>query len=276
MKVQKLLAGMVVGLVTGLLFSPVLFAAPSASYWSYWDAADERNYRSVDHSKWDSILNRYVVTQHASGINRFRYGDVSRADRKRLRSYIDATANIDPRRYRKLEQKAYWMNLYNALVVDLVLEHYPVKSIQDIDGKGFSKGPWNTRVITVAGKELSLNDIEHRILRPIWKDHKIHFGLACASLGCPNLQAQAFTAQNHAKLLKQTGREFVNHERGVSLSKGRLEASSIFDWYQKDFAKNQKSLLKVFAHYSDDRQALYLLGFNGSIKFRHDWALNSP
>lgn len=272
MKTQRIL----IGLVLGLLFSPALLAAPAAKYWSYWDTSDERNYRTVDHKAWDKLLKTYVVTGHASGINRFRYADVSRKDRKHLESYLKSMAAVDPRQYRKLGQKAYWMNLYNALVVDLVLENYPIKSVQDIDGKGFSKGPWETKVVTVAGEKLSLNDIEHRILRPIWKDHKIHFGLACASLGCPNLQAQAFTAQNHAKLLKQTGREFVNHDRGVSLSKGKLEASSIFDWYQKDFAKSEKSLLKVFAHYSDDRQALYLLGFSGRINFRHDWALNAP
>ncbi|MEH6637871.1 MAG: DUF547 domain-containing protein [Porticoccaceae bacterium] len=272
MTVQKSL----IGLVLGLLLSPALLAAPSAEYWRYWDTSSEGNYRTIDHSAWSSILSRYVVTQHTSGINRFRYGDVSKDDRKRLQSYIDAMAAVDPRTYRKLEQKAYWMNFYNALVVNLVVQHYPIKSVQDIKGKGFSKGPWDTPLVTVAQQELSLNDIEHRILRPIWKDHKIHFGLACASLGCPSLQAQAFTAQNHAKLLKKTGQEFVNHDRGVSLSKGKLEASSIFDWYQKDFAKSEKSLLKVFAHYSDDRQALYLLGFSGDIKFRHDWALNGP
>lgn len=275
MEYKKILLKTTLGLLACLLISPVL-AMPSASYWSFWDSSNEGSYRSIDHSTWDRILKRYVVTQHVSGINRFRYGDVSKADRKALQSYIDTTAGIDPREYRKQEQKVYWMNLYNALVVDLVLDHYPVSSIQQIGGKGRNTGPWDNKLIEVARQELSLNDIEHRILRPIWKDHKIHFGLACASLGCPNLQAQAFTAQNYAALLKRTGRDFINHERGVSLSKGKLEASSIFDWYQRDFAKNQKSLLKVFAHYSDDRQALYLLGFNGRIKFRHDWALNSP
>ena len=267
---------LVIGFILSMLLSPVLLAAPSAQYWAYWDSSNEGSYRSINHSEWDSILSRYVVTQHASGINRFRYGDVSKADRKRLQSYLAAMASVDPRQYRKLEQKAYWMNLYNALTVNLVIEHYPIKSVQDIKGRGFSKGPWNTSLVTIARQELSLNDIEHRILRPIWKDHKILFGLACASLGCPNLQTQAFTAENHGRLLKQTGRDFVNHQRGVSLSKGKLEASSIFDWYQADFAKSEKSLLKVFAHYSDDRQALYLLGFSGNIKFHHDWTLNAP
>ncbi len=259
------------------LFAVSVFAGvgPKPEYWSFWDRAAENNFGHIDQSDWNSILKTYVVTQHSSGINRFRYADVSKEDRKRLSAYIRSVTKIDPREYRRDEQKAYWLNLYNALAVQLVLDHYPVDSIQNIGGKG-SAGPWGEKLVTVADEKLSMNDIEHRILRPIWQDHKIHFGLACASLGCPSLLPEAFTAANVNDLLRGAGRDFINSRRGVLLENGKLKASQMFSWYQEDFAKSETSLLKVFAHYADDRQALYLLGFSGKIDYGYDWRLNAP
>ncbi len=253
----------------------VSVAVPAIDYWPIWNQSNEASQRSIDHSRLDAILRIYVISTHASGINRFRYDDVSRKHRKQLTRYIKKTTAIDPRNYKRAEQKAYWLNLYNALTLDLILDNYPVDSIEHIPGPG-AKGPWDKKVTSVAGQKISLNDIEHRILRPIWQDHKIHFGLACGGLGCPNLQPKAFTAANNRNLLKKSGREFVNHPRGVLLKNGELHASKLFDWYKDDFAKNDKSLLKVFARYAEDRKALYLLGFKGKIRYTHDWHINAP
>jgi uncharacterized protein DUF547 len=259
-------------LITGVAVN----AAPNSDYWAFWDKSNDTNYSQIDHSDLSFILGTYVVTDHPSGINRFRYGMVSKGHKKRLKQYIASQQKIDPRDYSRAEQKIYWLNLYNALTINLVLENYPIDSIRDISVKSRSKGPWDAPLVKVARKKLSLNDIEHRILRPIWNDFKIHFGLVCASLGCPNIQATAFTVANSKKLLKQSGREFVNHRRGLQLEKGKLQVSSLFDWYKSDFAPDQKTLLKIFAHYADDRKALYLLGFNGDISYNYDWRLNSP
>ena len=250
-------------------------AVPSVSYWALWDESDNGNPSTIDHAELSLILNTYVVTDHPSGINRFRYGSVSKDHKQRLEHYIAGLEKIDPRRYSRDEQKVYWMNLYNALTINMVLDNYPVASIRDISG-GHGKDPWDKKLTQVVGEELSLNDIEHRILRPIWKDFKIHFGLVCASLGCPNIQPTDFTVANHRSLLKEAGREFVNHSRGLQLEKNKLRVSSLFDWYEKDFAPDRKTLLKIFAHYADDRKALYLLGFNGDISYNYDWRINSP
>ncbi len=250
-------------------------ATPRSAYWAYWDK-DSANHKTIDHSELSFILRTYVVTDHPSEINRFRYGTVSKGHKKRLREYISAQQKIDPRDYSRDEQKVYWLNLYNALTINLVIDHYPINSIRDIAIGSRGRGPWDHPLVKVAGKRLSLNDIEHRILRPIWKDFKIHFGLVCASLGCPNIQPAAFTVANSKKLLKQSGRQFVNHHRGLQLEKGNLQVSSLFDWYESDFAADQKTLLKIFAHYADDRKALYLLGFSGDISYNYDWRLNSP
>ncbi len=259
-----------------LLFASQLqAAAPKSEYWGFWDSSNERNYKSIKHDDWNHILKTYLVTNHPSGIYRFRYGEVSKDDGRRLDSYIAKMSRIDPRGYNRAEQKAYWMNLYNALVVQLVVKNYPVKSINEIGGL-FQRGPWDKKLATVAGQPLSLNDIEHRILRPIWKDHKIHFGLHCAGVSCPNLQPVAFTGSNVHSMLKQAGRDYINHPRGVELKKGQMTASSMFDWYGDDFADSEKAMMKVFAHYANDRLALYLLGFKGKINYQYDWRLNAP
>jgi hypothetical protein len=265
-----------IAIVVILLFSATAFAAPKADYWQYWDKSREDNSSTVNHSELDYILRTYVVTGHPSGINRFRYGMVSRGHKKRLEDYIASTAEIDPRNYSKQEQLVYWLNLYNALTINLVLDNYPVDSIKNIKTGRAGIEPWDMKLVKVANTRLTLNDIEHRILRPIWQDHRIHFGLVCASLGCPNIQPAAFTSVNSRKLLSAAGREFVRHHRGLHLQNGKLQLSRIFDWYEGDFAANRKTLLKVFAHYAEDRTALYLLGFKGEFSYNYDWRINAP
>jgi hypothetical protein len=256
-----------------LIFATQVQAAPKSEYWGFWDRSNENSRKQINHSHWSAILGRYLVTDHQSGINRFRYGEVSKSDRKKLDRYIASLSKTDPRKYNRSEQKAYWLNLYNALTVQLVVKHYPIESITDIGGP-FSKGPWKKALVEVEGHKLSLNDIEHRILRPIWNDHKVHFGLNCASVSCPNLQPVAFTGTNVRAMLKKAGKEYINHPRGLHLKKGEMKVSSLFDWYRDDFAKDKKSMLKFFAHYADDRLALYLLGFKGKIRYDYDWSLN--
>ncbi len=162
-------------------------AAPKAELWPMWEQSDESNTAEIDHSAWQSFLDRYLDTQSGDGVYLVRYGAVSATDRQTLDTYITDLQASDPRYYSKAEQKAYWINLYNAATVQLVLNHPTKKSILRM-GDGFFKiGPWNEPLLTVAGEEVTLNDIEHRILRPIWQDHRIHFAVNCASLGCPNL-----------------------------------------------------------------------------------------
>lgn len=177
-------------------------------------------------------------------------------------------AAIDPRHYPRTEQKAYWLNLYNALTIQQLLRVYPVQSLPGPRIKG-------KKLLRVAGVKLSLNDIENRIVRPIWQDPKLLFGLSCASLGCPHIQHRAFTAENSEALLIKSVTEFVNHPRGLQVSRQQLKASALFDWYAADFGSD-KRLLRFLAHYADDQKALYLLGFQGEIGYQYDDRINAP
>jgi len=167
---------LVTALIISLLTVSIAQAAPKAELWPRWRAHDPGSTQTIDHVAWDRFLKKYVVSPHPSGINRVRYDAVTPEDRKLLKSYLQHLQRVPISSFNKAEQKAYWINLYNALTVDLVLSHYPVKSILDINiSPGiFSRGPWGAKLLTIEGEKLSLDDIEHRILRPIWKDNRVH------------------------------------------------------------------------------------------------------
>ena len=264
----------------GLLLTTAAAAklfVPDLEPWDEWVAADTTSKVTIDHSLWQQTLNLYVITETEDGINRFDYAAVTTADRSRLQSYIDALVALDPRDYNRQQQRPYWINLYNALTVSVVLDNYPVKSIRRIHGGILGAGPWNRKIITLAGIDLSLNDIEHRILRPLWRDPRIHFAVNCASLGCPNLAAEAYTAANTEALLLQGSRDYINHPRGASFDdKGVLTLSSIFNWYDTDFGATQQERLQYLAGFAEPQLAAQLLGYDGKIKYTYNWALNQP
>ena len=135
--------------------------------------------------------------------------------------------------YSRREQKAFWINLYNALTVRLVAESYSVGSIRDI------ASPFDTKVVEVEGQPLSLNDIEHRILRPIWSDARIHYAVNCAAIGCPNLLPVAFTGPNTGQLLELAAHGYINHRRGARIEDGGLIVSKIYGWFTEDFGSSE-------------------------------------
>ena len=256
---------------------PVAVAQEHAEFWS---ARDDANAATIDHSAWQAVLDAHLRTDHPSGIHRFDYAalQANAAHRQRLDKYLAALQAIDPRAYAAAEQKAYWFNLYNALTVRLVTASYPVKSIRDLGEAWLSIGPWDDAAAVVAGRELTLNDIEHEILRPIWQDARIHYGVNCASLGCPNLLPAAFTAANTERLLEEAAKEYVNHPRGVRWADdGRsVVVSGVYDWYQEDFGGDEAGVLRHLARYAEADLAERLRAFRGDIDYSYDWALNAP
>lgn len=265
-----------IGFFLSVFLSCAVSAAPKADLWALWQASNESSTEVVDHGAWQQILDRYLDAKHASGVNRFDYAAVTADDKTALDSYIRQLQSIDPRRLRRDEQQAYWINLYNAHTVQVVLAAYPVKSILKVDGGIFSRGPWNKKRLNIAGQAVSLNDIEHRILRPIWKDPRIHFAVNCASIGCPNLLASVFTAANAEGLLTQAAQEYLSHSRGLNFNGNTLRLSKIFDWYRLDFAMSERDLLKALLPYLPVETAKKLKGFNGDIEYHYDWSLNGP
>ncbi len=249
--------------------------APKSELWERWMAHSPSAIATIDHSEWDAFLAANLVS-NADGVNRIAYAKVSEFDRRRLDDYLSALSAVRIGDFSRDEQRSYWINLYNALTVDVVLDHYPVDSIRDISiSPGFfSVGPWGKKLIRVDGEELSLDDIEHRILRPIWKDPRIHYAVNCAALGCPKLMREAFTASNTEELLDRGAKDYINSEYGAYVdSDTRLFASSLYDWYQQDFGGDEAGVIDHLRLYAGPELATKLEGITDVYDFDYDWTL---
>lgn len=261
-------------LLSVFLLSPYhAFAVPDKDLWVYWDTEDTASEQMVDHRLWQAFLDKYVKYSDRDGMFMVEYGRVKKADKDSLRKYLNTLAVIDPRSLRKDEQLAYWINLYNALTVDLILKYYPVKSITRL-GKGwFRVGPWRDNLLNINGKYISLHDIEHRILRPVWDRAEIHYALNCASIGCPDLSPKIYTATDIDDQLKLAAKRFINQNKGVNFVGGRMILSKIFQWYEEDFGGKKGVQKELFEHARDNLKRK-IESYQGRISYRYDWQLN--
>lgn len=247
-----------------------------------WDESSERTAETIDHSDWQELLDSYLAPR-TPGTNRFNYAKLqaSVGNTSKLDQYLSKLQAVDPRKYSRAEQKAYWINLYNALTVQVVTHAYPVKSIRRISDSWFRRlilaGPWADKRARVTGIDLSLDDIENEILRPVYGDSRIHYALNCASIGCPDLSETAFTAGNTEELLETGARSYVNDLRGVEfIDQDRIVISSIYDWYAPDYGGTEESVIDHLIQYADEPLAERLRAFRGSIDYAYDWNLNEP
>lgn len=249
--------------------------APKAERWAFWDSREPYATRQIDHSGWNMFLGQYVL-QGEDGINRVQYSRVSDADRQQLKRYITALEQLPIRGYNADQQLVYWINLYNAATIDIVLQHYPVASIRDIDiSPGFfADGPWGKKLLSIEGQQVSLNDIEHRILRPLWQDPRLHYALNCASLGCPNLSTSAYSADTIELQLDQAATDFVNNPRGVSFTDGKLYVSSIYSWFRDDFGKSDSAVIDHLKRHAEAPLKDTLADTTQIAGYRYNWSLN--
>ena len=263
----------VLGALALAALSPSLArAAPRIVPWLHWRASDESSTTRIDHSAWDAFLARYRIAG-ADGIARVRYGRVLPSDREALSVYIDALGGLPITMYCRAEQFPYWINLYNALAVRLVLEHYPVASILDI-GPHQGRGPWHKKLIHIEGEEVGLDDIEHRILRPFWHDPRLHYALCLAALGSPDLPAHAFTAPGTEAMLNAAAGNFVNHPRGTRIEHGRLFVSSLYVRYKADFGGSDRAVIAHLRRYARPALAQALAHETRIAGDSFDWSLN--
>ena len=238
----------------------------------YWVQHSDDSEISVDHTQWNQLLTTYI--EEKDGLNLFRYGAFIPADKERLNQYLIFLQSVVVTNLNADEQFAYWINLYNALTIKVILDHYPVASIQDISYGLLSFGPWKEQLVTVEGFELSLDDIEHEILRPIFRDNRIHYAVNCASVGCPNLQITAFTADNLDDLLEFAATQYINHPRGVTIIEDELIVSSIYDWYAEDFGDDDEEIVDHLLEYAEAGLAAGLSEFDEIEDYEYDWSLN--
>ena len=260
--------------LTGFKGVESLFA-PSANIWERWSSHDPASAAVIDFSDLDRLLRSYVRPS-PGGVNGVAYAAVTPADRKALDAFLGRMANLSISRYNRQQQLAYWINLYNALTLRVVLDHFPVETIRDIDiSPGwFSDGPWDKKLFRVEGETVSLNDIEHRILRPIWKDPRVHYAVNCAAIGCPNLQTNAFTGQRVEAMLEAAARGYINDPRGVSIKDGKVTISKIYEWFAEDFGETEENVLAHLRNYAEPALAARLSAIGRIHDTAYDWRLN--
>ena len=200
----------------------------------------------VSHEKWNTLLKKHVSA--SSGMVNY---EGFKTDRESLNSYLNLLKNNHPKSsWSKNQQMAYWINAYNAFTVDLILRNYPLKSINDISKGG--KKPWDIAFIKIGDKTYTLNDIEHKILRPKFQDPRIHFAVNCASISCPLLLNEAFTEQNLEEKLQQQAKRFINDKSRNKISSSSAQLSKIFEWFKGDFEKNG-SIIDFLNKYSNTK-----------------------
>ncbi len=234
--------------------------------------------QTIDHSAWDRLLKTYVKPG-AGGLNRVDYAALKADGLPALRAYIGSLTEVDPSKLDRDEQFALLANLYNAKTLEIVASNYPVDSIKDISLGGgvaalVSGGPWKAKVITFRGVDLSLDDIEHGILRPIFNDPRVHYAVNCASVGCPNLRAEAFTGAKLNQQLEQAASDYVNSERGVRFEHKKPVVSSIYVWYMDDFGGTDQGVLDHLRKYASPELKRRLAHSKSLGGHDYDWSLN--
>lgn len=231
---------------------------------------------SVSHKAWDSFLARHV-RRDSQGVARLNYGGVSTEEQQSLKRYIEAMSTVTTAELTQDAQLAYWINFYNALTVDVVLDNYPVASIREIRDSVLDLGPWEDKRIEINGQALSLHDIEHGVVRPLWSDApEAHYLLNCASVGCPNLPGRAYTGQNIQEMLRSAATEYVNDaQRGAFFDgRGRLLVSKIYAWYRDDFGGSDRSIIEHLMRYAEPALKEKLRGSTKISSYVYDWSLN--
>lgn len=213
---------------------------------------------NIDHSTWTELLQKHVSENGLVDYEGFL------KDREKLNNYLTMLSKNKPtKKWSVQEQLAYYINTYNAYTVDLILEHYPVKSIKDIDGA------WTNAIVPIGNVEMSLGGIENSILRKM-NEPRIHFAINCASMSCPKLLNEAFTAAKINEQLEKVTREFIRSDKN-NISANTLKLSHIFKWYKTDFTQGENTLIDYIEPYVEtDIQP------NAEISYLpYDWSLNA-
>ncbi len=207
---------------------------------------------SFDFSNWDELVKKYVKATTIDGVNLngVNYSDLKMdSDFKEL---IIKLERFSPSNLKTKEGKlVFWINVYNIMAVKMILDNYPLDSIKDAGS--FLTSVWNKPVGVVGGKERTLNEIEHEILRKMGEP-RIHVAIVCASVSCPDLRAEAYTKEKLNEQLDDQVRKFLaNPTKGIRLDKSAQEVhiSSIFDWFEEDF-NSQGGVLKFIRRYAPE------------------------
>lgn len=229
----------------------------------------------IYHDEWQSFLNNHVIT-NKEGINLVNYAQIGEEDSNLLNTYIKKLSQIDIGQYNRAEQLAYWLNLYNALVVQTVSSYYPVSSIEDINiSPGlFSIGPWGKKIISIQNTELSLEEIQNHIIRPIWNDQRTLYAMNNAAIGAANLNKQAFHGSTLENELNKIATEYINSPRAVQVIDNELILSKTYDWFKEDFGVSDEDIILHLKFFAKEPLLCQLKQAHHIDSYIYNWHLN--
>lgn len=251
-------------IILGLLSAPLAFAGARAA-------------EAGPGAVFEALIGRYARLGR-DGVVRVGYAEwqASGPDRAALAGVIEGLAQALAGALAPADRFAAWANLYNALTLRVVLDAYPIASIRDVKSKGAGLdfkallGPWREKRVTVAGRALSLDDIEKGVLQPQMNDPRFHYMCNCASVGCPDLRV--WRGATLEADLDAAARAYVRHPRGLALTAQGLRASSIYQWYAQDFGGAGGVRAHLAAYAGADLKAA--LAARPIAAYAYDWALN--
>lgn len=223
------------------------------------------------HEDWSALLGKYVKPAD-DGVNRFDYAGLkaSAKDSAALDAYVGSFAALDISELPEAEQYVAWVNLYNALTVQHIRDKYPTRTIRTT-----LFGPWKKIFATADGEEISLNDIEHEVLRKQWREPRTHYAVNCASIGCPNLKSTAWEVDTLDGDLTAAARAYINHPRGVTIRKdGRQKVSTIYKWFKEDFGTSEANIIAHFKQYASPELIAQIEARPDIKGYGYDWSLN--
>lgn len=215
---------------------------------------------ALSHDIFDALLRKHVNSSGNVNYAAFK------KDKAKLTEYLDVLKSNPPQSsWSKNKEMAYWINLYNAFTIYSIVEKYPVSSVMDLEGGKV----WDKKKIVIAGKSLTLNNIEKDKLLKRFKEPRVHFAVNCAAASCPPLLNKAWTEDNVQRYYAKLAKAFINNSSYNSVSAKSIQASQIFNWYASDFGGSDK-ILAYFQKYSDTE-----IKKNAKISFKeYDWKLN--
>ena len=208
------------------------------------------------HESFDALLRK-----HVDAIGKVDYANFKKEHAK-LKTYIKSLESQPVGRTEsRQEQMAYWINLYNALTINLILDNYPVSSIMKLDKA------WDTPITNINGNTMTLNDVEHKVIRPKFNDARIHFAVNCAAKSCPKLLNEAYVGSKIESQLNAQTKWFINNRSFNQVSASSMKLSKIFEWYKDDFG----DLVSFVNKYSNPK-----VNANATVSFiEYNWQLNS-
>jgi hypothetical protein len=255
--------------------------------------SDSERLQAFDHAVFDSLLQKYVT----KGLVNYQALKANPALMAKYLKQLEQVNATDFENWQREEKITFWINAYNAITIEGILRNYPIQGGSILARIRFSRNSirqisdfWDTVYIKVMGRDLTLNQIEHKILRKQFKDPRVHFAIVCASIGCPVLESRAFFTEGLEHRLDQAARNFINDPEKVRLDKEKnvLYLSSIFDWYKEDFIasdnaekyigrydKEERGVIEFIIKLLPEEKRIYIKENQSEIKYLdYDWSLN--